>query len=276
VRLSPDGSRVAVYMTDVGLDLWIWDLARKTLTRLTSEPGLDSFPVWTRDGRRIIYSSSRGDGILNLFWQAADGTGLAERLAESPHTQRPTGITPDGTQVVFEQETSTMGTDLMLLTLTPTRRITPLLATRFNERRGVVSPDGRWLAYESDSSGRSEIYVRPFPVVGAGQSQVSTAGGMQPLWARTGRELFYVAPDGSVLTVPVAPRGDAWNAGTPRKVVANRYRTGPSSNGRNYDTAPDGQRFLMIKRAGDSAAASPTIVVVQHWDEELRARVPTK
>jgi serine/threonine-protein kinase len=169
-----------------------------------------------------------------------------------------------------------MGTDLMLLTLTPARRITPLLATRFNERRGVVSPDGRWLAYESDSSGRSEIYVRPFPIVGAGQSQVSTAGGMQPLWARTGRDLFYVAPDGSVLAVPLAPRGDAWNAGTPRKVVENRYRTSPSSNGRNYDTAPDGQRFLMIKRAGDPAAASPTIVVVQHWDEELRARVPTK
>jgi hypothetical protein len=113
--------------------------------------------------------------------------------------------------------------------------------------------------------------------VEAGQSQVSTAGGMQPLWSRNGRELFYVGPDGSVFAVPVATRSRMWNAGVPAKVVENRYRTGPGSSGRNYDVSLDGQRFLMIRPLGsESTAPPPQITVVEHWFEELKARVPTK
>ena len=132
--------------------------------------------MWTPDGRRIIFSSNRG-GQLNLWWQAADGTGAAERLTTSSNAQFPTGITPDGTAVVFNEATPTMGRDLLQLALDGTRRVTPLLQTKFDERNGIVSPDGRWLAYESNSSGSFEIYVRPFPNVGGGQWQVSTAGG---------------------------------------------------------------------------------------------------
>jgi serine/threonine-protein kinase len=154
-----------------------------------------------------------------------------------------------------------------------------LLETRFEERGGIVSPDGRWLAYESNSAGRFEIYVRPFPNVSDGQWLVSNAGGVQPLWARSGRELFYVAPNGSLLTVPVDSRGTTWSAGTATKLVEGHYFTGGNLfTTRQYDVSLDGQRFLMIKEGGvsDPTAAPPQVIVVQHWTEELKRLVPTK
>ena len=280
-RLSPDGNRVALSSIDQENDLWIWDLGRTRLTRLTLDPGIDQFPVWTPDGRRIVFSSARAGESLNLWWQAADGTGIAERLTTSNNQQLVTGITPDGAAVVFTEATPTMGFDLMRLAIDGTRRVTPLLQTKFDERNGIVSPDGRWLAYESNSSGpsgRFEIYVRPFPNVGGGQWQVSTAGGTRPLWARSGKELFYVGADGSLLRVPVEVRGATWDAGTPMKLLERRYYPGDgTSGGRAYDVSPDGQHFLMIKALGtDASAASPALIVVQHWDEELKRLAPTK
>jgi Tol biopolymer transport system component len=217
---------------------------------------------------------------LNVYVQAADGTGSATRLTEGAN-QNPTGATADGTRVVFQELTPTRQRDLRLLTLTPTPRVEPLLETPFEERGGIVSPDGHWLAYESNSSGRFEIYVRPFPNVSAGQWQLSNAGGVQPLWAHSGRELFYLAPDGALLAVPVAPRGATWSAGSATKLIDGRYYTGGAGNNvpsRQYDISPDGQRFLMIKEGGgvDQTAASPQIIVVQHFDQELKRRVPTK
>jgi eukaryotic-like serine/threonine-protein kinase len=274
-RLSPDGTRLALSSFDQENDIWIWDLGRATLTRLTLDPGQDQFPQWTPDGRRIIFSSNH-DGQPNLWWQAADGTGNAERLTTSSHAQFLNGITPDGTAVVYNESTPTMGRDLLQLALDGTRRVTPLLQTKFDERNGIVSSDGRWLAYESNSSGRFEVYVRPFPNVGGGQWPVSTAGGRQPLWARSGKELFYVGADGAVLSVPVQTSGATWSAGTPRKLLEGRYYTGTGS-GRAYDVSPDGQRFLMIKVPETNAsAAAPALIVVQHWDEELKRLVPTK
>ena len=193
-----------------------------TLTRLTLDPGLDRFPVWTPDGQRIIFASNRG-GALNLWWQAADGSGNAERLTTSSNPQFPTGITPDGTAVVFNEPTPTMGSDLLQFALDGTRQVTPLLQTKFDECNGIVSPDGRWLAYDSNSSGSFEVYVRPFPNVGGGQSPVSTAGGTRPLWARNGKELFYVGADGALMRVPVEASGATWNAGTPTKLFEGRY-----------------------------------------------------
>jgi Tol biopolymer transport system component len=278
-RLSPDGTRVAVSSADQEQDLWSWDLRRATLTRLTFEPGQDLNPVWTPDGRRIIFASDRAGGVLNVWWQAADGTGAAERLTTGSNSQLPSGIAPDGTQVVLYGVIPTMGRDLLRLALDGSRRVTPLLQTKFEERNGLVSPDGRWLAYESDSSGRLEIYVRPFPNAGGGQWQVSTGGGTAPLWARSGKELFYLAPDGALLRVPVEASGATWNAGTPTKLLEGRYYTpgGAATVGRTYDVSPDGQRFLMIKAPGaDATAAPPSVIVVQHWDQELKRLVPTK
>ena len=158
MRLSPDGTRIALYEGLQDNSLWMWDLRRPALTRITSAPGTDQSPVWTPDGRRLVFASTREGGVYNLWWQPTDGTAPAERLTTSPIPQFPTGITPDGTQVLFHQTTAT-GRDLMRLTLDATRRISPVLQTPFDERNGIVSPDGHWLAYESDSSGAFEVYV---------------------------------------------------------------------------------------------------------------------
>jgi serine/threonine-protein kinase len=270
-RLSPDGMRLALSSNDQENDLWIWDLGRATLTRLTLDPGQDQFPLWTPDGRRIIFSSNRGVGQPNLWWQAADGTGAAERLTTSSNAQFLNGISPDGTAVVFNETTPGMGRDLMQVAIDGTHRETPLLQTKFDERNGIVSPDGRWLAYESNSSGSFEIYVRPFPNVGGGQWQISTAGGRQPLWARSGKELFYLGSDGALLRVAVEASGATWNAGASMKLLDGRYYTGIGS-GRAYDVSPDGQRFLMVKEQASAAQ----INVVVNWFEELKRLVPTK
>jgi Tol biopolymer transport system component len=147
-RTSPDGTRIALASLDEEHDLWIWDLRRAMLTRQTLDPGQDWFPVWTPDGRRIVFSSNRGGQQFNIWWQAADGTGAAERLTTNDHVQQfVNGITPDGKAVVFaEVGLSTMGFDLMQLMLDGTHRVTPLLQTKFDERNGIVSPDGQWLA----------------------------------------------------------------------------------------------------------------------------------
>jgi eukaryotic-like serine/threonine-protein kinase len=204
-----------------------------------------------------------------LFWQAADGTGKAEPLnSDLGPAMLPSGMTPDGTLVLFFR-----GRDVMAMSLDD-RHVEPMIQTEFNERWPAVSPNGRWLAHESDRSLRFEIYVTPFPdVKGGGPWPISTAGGIRPLWAPDGRELFFVAPDGAMMAVRVDPRGSAWSAGSPMKLFAGPYETGPLS-GRNYDLSADGKRFLMVKQPAGSQATTPQIVMVQHWVEELKRLVP--
>jgi serine/threonine-protein kinase len=274
-RLSPDGTRVAVNAGGQENDIWLWDLGRTTLTRVTFDPGLDSYPVWTPDGRRMIFSSERA-GVRNMFRQAADGAGAVERLTESPNLQSATAVSPDGRRLIFTEAAPKTGDDVMAIELDGTHLVTPLVQSPFSERNGIVSPDGRWLAYEANDSGRNEIYVRPFPDVNSGHWQVSTAGGMRPLWARSGQELFYVSPTGALMRVGVE-RASSWAATTPTLLVKEGYVTNPGNPGRTYDIAPDGRRFLMIKEGGgaDQTAAPPQIIVVQHWQDELKRLVPT-
>jgi hypothetical protein len=197
--VSPDGTRVAVFANDQEGDVWLWDLSRTTLTRFTVVPGRDVVQVWTPDSRRVIFSSERAGG-RNLFWQAADGSGAVEQLLESPNTQYPMAVSPDGRQLIFSDETPQTDIDLMTIELDGTRRVTPLLRSRFTERNGVISPDGHWLAYEANDSGRFEIYVRPYPDVNSSLSVVSTNGGTKPIWAQSGQELIYVSPTGALMT----------------------------------------------------------------------------
>jgi Tol biopolymer transport system component len=273
--LSPDGTRVAVFANDQERDLWLWDLGRTTLSRLTSAPGVDVVHVWTPDSRRLIFTSER-EGVRNLFWQAADGAGAVERLTESPDTQYPTGVSPDGQRLIFTEDFPATANDVMAIELDATRRVTPLVQSPFNERNGTVSPDGRWLAYEANDSGRFEVYVRPFPDVNSGRWPVSTTGGTRPIWSQSGQELFYISPTGAVMGVGVA-RGPSWTATSPTLLVKEGYFTIPAWWGRSYDVSPDAQRFLMIKEGGaDGTAAPASIIVVQHWIEELKRLVPTK
>jgi serine/threonine-protein kinase len=166
----------------------------------------------------------------------------------------------------------------MQVELDGTHRVTPLVQSPAIERNGVVSPDGRWLAYEANGSGRFEISVRPYPDVSRGHWQVSTNGGTRPLWAGSGQELVYVSPTGALMRIGVE-RGPSWAATPPTQVVKEGYVTMPGNLfGRSYEIATDGQRFLMIKAGGDSnqPAALASLIVVQHWDEELKRLVPAK
>jgi serine/threonine-protein kinase len=274
-RLSPDGTRLAIYIPDQEIDIWLWDLARATLTRATFDPGVEVFPVWSPDGRQLLFSSSRADAV-NLFAQAADNSGAVTRLTKSPNIQHATSVSPDGTRLVFTETALTTGQDVMQLQLDGTHAVTPLVQTPFNERNGEVSPDGRWLAYEANDSGPFNIYVRPFPDVSSGYWQVSTDGGTRPLWARNSQELFYLSVTGALMRVGVA-HGPTWAATAPTKLFEGRNGAAASQTGRTYDIAPDGQRFLMIKAGGADQTAVPTsLVVVQNWTEELKRLVPTK
>ena len=287
-RVSPDGAHVAANaVVDQNSDNWVWNLARATLTRVTSDPAVDQAFVWSSDSQRLLFSSNRA-GVFNLFSQAVDGTGAVERLTDSPNAQIPTAVVPDGTRLVFSETTPTTGFDVMALQLDGTRQVVPLVQTPFDERNGIVSPDSRWLAYEANDTGVFEIYVRPFPDVARGRWQVSTSGGAYPLWAPTGQELFYFTPEGTMMRVAVAggasraatapANSAAWPAGLPTKLIEGRYVVTTGGNfPRNYDISADGQRFLMLKpRANDPTAVVPQIVVVEHFDEELRRLVPER
>jgi eukaryotic-like serine/threonine-protein kinase len=265
-RVSPDGTRVAVEINDEEHDIWVLDVVGQTpLRKLTSGSTMEFAAMWTKDSHRVIFGRPGG----GLFWQAADGTGKAEPLnSDLGPAMLPSGMTPDGTLVLFFR-----GRDVMAMSLDD-RHVEPMIQTEFNERWPAVSPNGRWLAHESDRSLRFEIYVTPFPdVKGGGPWPISTAGGIRPLWAPDGRELFFVAPDGAMMAVRVDPRGSAWSAGSPMKLFAGPYETGPLS-GRNYDLSADGKRFLMVKQPAGSQATTPQIVMVQHWVEELKRLVP--
>ena len=271
-RISPDGRRFAVTIVDQETNIWMWD---RSLTRITVGPVSDNYHTWMPDGLRILFSSERA-GARNLFLQLADATEKAARLTDSPNLQSVNSVSPDGTRAVFHERKRSL--DLMVLRLDENRRMVPLLQAPFNEWNGEISPNGRWLAYEADEFGRSDIYVRPFPDVNSGRWDVSVGGGTRPLWARNGKEIFYLASDGALMAVPI-DQGETWRAGTPAKVLEARYLgTNSGALGRTYDVSPDGKRFLMIKAGGasDRPAASPPIIVVQNWFEELKRLVPIK
>ena len=273
-RISPDGTRIAVLVRDQVNDIWVWDLARQTLTRLTSDSAVDFAPVWVPDSRRLILASSRA-GASNLYWQAADGTGEVERLTESPNGQFPETITPDGRYVLFREDTTTeTGSDISAVSLQTPRTVSPIVRTMFNDRNAQVSPDGRWLAYDSNESGREEIYVQAVPEVGTGRWLISTGGGRVPLWSRDSRQLFYLAPDGVLMAVRVEA-GPAWRTNTPTSALSGEYFFGAPGLQRTFDISPDGRRFLMIKESyPDGKAGQNRLVLVQNWTEELKRLVP--
>ena len=183
-------------------------------------------------------------------------------------------MSPDGTRLVFKEQFPKTGWDLMVLTLDNERNAQPLAQTAFAELDGEVSPDGRWLAYQSNESGRDEVYVRPFPDVGAGRWQVSNGGGADPLWAHSGLELFYRGPTGAVMAALVE-RSVSFAVSTPARLFDGPYYAGGGAIlGRTYDVSPDDRRFLMIKVGGSDQATSANLVVVQHWTEALKRLVP--
>ena len=175
-------------------------------------------PVWTPDSHRIVFGSQSGSS-LNLWWQAADFTDTAERLTTSVNSQSSTSVSSDGTQVVFSELTPTMGQDLMKLSLDGTRRVTPVLQTPFDELSGAISPDGRWLAYETNSSGRFEIWVGHFQTRFLPNIRSRRSSGTRPVWAHSGKELFFFGGDGALMRVAVDATATMWNNKDPMKAT---------------------------------------------------------
>jgi Tol biopolymer transport system component len=270
-RLAPDGQRLTFYVYEgAGGRAWITDLRSGTSTPIT-ETGSIYYPHWSPDGARVAYSANG-----NLFWRQADGSGEPVRLTTSSNTQAPSAWSPDGRELVFVDQTSA-GQDIWVLPLGEGGDAPrPWLSTRFNEAHPDWSPDGRWIAYDSDESGRSEVYVQPYPGPGA-RYAVSRDGGSAPVWARDGRELFYLArtPDQQVtlMTVPVTTT-PGFSTGTPTKLFQGRFITSGSS--RSYDVDADSQRFIMVQPQEQAALPVAQIVVVQNWIEELQRLAPTE
>jgi eukaryotic-like serine/threonine-protein kinase len=270
-RLSADGKRAALEIQD---DLWIWDVGTQTVRQLTFGPVPNRFPMWLPDNRIVFGSDRTSNGAANLFVQAADGSGSAQRLTESPNQQFPMSVSPDGRWLVYRESAPTL--DLMILPLDQPTQTRPLLNTPASEQGGEISPDGKWLAYESNESGRLEIYVRPFPSIDQGRWRVSADGGIQPVWSKTGQELFFVGLNRTFMAVSVG-HDRVWNAGNPVKLFDDPYYHGAAIGvGRTYDVAPDGRRFLMVKQAAGSESSETAFIVIQNWFEELQKLVPRK
>ena len=284
-RISPDGTRVALTLDNGSKsDIWIWDLLRETGTRLTFDEGSE-YPLWTLDGKRIAFSSSRRGMVLgDVYWKAADGTGEEERLGTVPsRSLYPWSWSRDGkTLVLMDQTVRSEAAGFLAvshigsLSIEGDRKWKPLLQLQFYEGHPQISPNGQWMAYTSRESvgSQPEVYVRPFPDLGEGKWQISTGGGQNPLWSHDGRELFYRAGD-SVFAVDVQTAEPTFKYGKPKLLFQGAY----IAIGHGWDLSKDGKRFLMLKRAETtpSAAEGPRrINVVLNWLEELKQRVPTK
>ena len=300
-RISPDGTRLAMGIRDSGnTEIWIWEFARETLRRLTFAPGMDAMPVWTPDGRTIMFVSDRA-GALNLYSQAADGAGTVARLTTSANPQWSTSVTSDGRRlfgfdlgpgrapgvIVVHLENAASQSPLDTVQAAPSgshastgpspssgpSRPTPVVESLFRGAFPEVSPDGRYVAYQSNESGRDEVYVRSLPLVNHALWQISTGGATRPVWARSGRELFYLDESSALIAVPVRASGATLIVGMPTTLFDTRYVE--ANPARHYDVSPDGQRFVMLKDRTAAPNATPaSIVVVQHWLEELEQRVP--
>jgi serine/threonine-protein kinase len=263
-RFSPDGKRVAFTVTSTqAMDVWVYDRGRSTLTKVTSE-GNNQRPEWSPDGKRLLFVSDRS-GATAFWWQPADGSGKAELLYKPAEGDPFEGlISPDGKWLVYR--TGPAGKPqraIFAVQLDGDRKTSELVATKAFNQMPRVSPDGHWLAYMSNETGPYEIYVRPFPGAG-GRVQVSSGLGTEPLWAKSGRTLYY-RRGRDIVGVSVAP-GASFGIGERKVVLSGDYLSNPSHQ--NWDVSPDGSEFLMIRQAGEEVHT----MVVSNWVKELAAK----
>ena len=270
-RVSPDGHRVVVSRAvQSNLDLWVLDAARTS--RVTFDAAGDMFPVWSPDGTRIVFGSTR-TGPFDLYQRLTSGAGAEELLVASSQAKVPSSWSADGRFLLFLSNDPQTNGDLWVMPMVGDRKPAVFLKTPFREAYGVFSPDGRWVAYHSNESGRPEVYVRPFiPPGTAGtagvQWQVSTSGGVYPVWRPDGRELYYLNPAGAMMAAPITVTGTTLEPGASRVLFPTRIVSGgvDAQLGWQYDVAPDG-RFL-INTELDSAAAP--ITLLQNWHPEAK------
>jgi serine/threonine protein kinase len=274
---SPDGTRLAVDISDGSQsDIWTYEWGRDRLSRLTFDTADDVRPVWTPDGRRLTFGSRRGNkSTLNLYWQRADGTGDAQLLLDTPNAKYPGSWHPSGKFLAYYELRSQTNADLMILPMEgdETAGWTPgtptvFLSTRAGESSPMFSPDGRWLAYMSNESGRVEIYVRPFPGPG-GQWQISNTRADDPTWSRTKRELFYLSADLRIMRAPYSVEGDSFHADKPEVWSDARITGRPRPPSRDLDLHPDGQRFAIAPGEMATADKQNKVVLIFNFFDEL-------
>jgi serine/threonine protein kinase len=283
--ISPDGTRVALSVNvDSNMDIYVWDLVRNTLARLTFDKALDVTPIWTPDGKRILYFSFRGGKAGAVYRKAADGTGKEELIGSAPdRVLIPSSLSRDGKDlVVTEVDLSLTKRSIGILSMEGDHALKSILQEGNFFTEPSMSPDGHWIAYASGESSNAptQIYVRPFPEVDKGMWQVSTHGGSSPLWSRDGKELFYFGSENSVMAVAVETK-PSFSLGTPKRLFQSIYQRSDYSLGSDWDLSSDGKRFLMIKIPGTtgkvaSEAVPRSINVVLNWLEELKERVQAK
>jgi len=258
--LSPDGSKIAIRRVDPGsgnLDIWIIDPARGTTTRFSFDPGDDGNPMWSPDGSRIAWSAYRKGDEIHV--KATNGAGTEDVLPVTGANDAVLDWSHDGRTLLYQSFGANL-TDLFALDVAGDHKSTPILTSRFNESRARFSPNDRWIAYQSDESGRSEVYVTTFPVTASsGKWQISTNGGQEPCWSRDGKELFYLAPDGQFMSVPVTV-GDSFTPGTPAPLF--RVQTESSQRRNVYCPSPDGKKFLFLVPFGQN---STPMTVLVNW-----------
>src|SRR5215472_4085060 len=272
-QLSPDGKLLAVQILSGGAqDVWIYEFARNTLTRLSFSEG--AIPVWTSDGRRVIYR--RRVPSFSLLSKLVDGSGSEDKVLGSEFDDAsvaPFSVSPDGKSLLFGRYSPTGATEVDVLSLDGSGKIQPFLQSKFNQGSARFSPDGRWVVYASNETGRDEVYVQPFPATG-GKWMVSTDGGAYPVWAHSGREIFFRSED-RMMSVSVETQ-PSFKVGTPQMLFRGGGYLGVGGSHlatANYDVAADGQHFLMVKEK-DAPASSKEVSIVLNWTDELKRIAP--
>ena len=277
MELSPDDTRVAEGRVDAQANwgVWILDLARGSSSRFTFEGNGAGNAIWSPDGSFIAYASGGGNST-DIFRRASNGATKAEVIFHSDNLKHPLDWSPDGRWLLYEERGKDTGADLWALPdasgpATEERKPIPYLVTPFSETQGKFSPDGKWVAYSSNESGAVEIYVRPFPASTGGKWLVSNGGGRQARWSRDGKELFYVAPNGDMMSVELKATATTFEASTPKVLfhppILGGQGGGPTAAWR-YDVSRDGQRFL-INAATEEKNSTP-LTVTTHWTELLK------
>jgi len=268
-RLSPDGKRVMLNIAGDSPNVFMYDIAANRLQQFTTEAN-NAMPIWTRDGKRIVFRSTKA-GSWNAFLKNADGSGNTEQLTNSQYLTEPSSFSPDGNFLAFTEQHPVSRRDIWILPMNGARKPRVLIQTPADESAPRFSPDGHFIAYVSDASGRPEIYVQPYPL-SAEKWQISTAGGREPVWASNGSELFY--RDGDKLMVVDIKTQPSFVAAKPRLLFQGDYE-GALASRANFDISPDGGRFLMLQAAGRREAQAE-IKVVPNWFEQVRSRSRTR
>jgi len=272
-ELSPDGQRVAAAVNSGSSeDVWVYDLARKVLNRLTFGPN-NSAPIWSADGRRVIYRKDTTDGKVAIAWKPADGAGEEEVLLVGDRAVFPTSASPDGKWLALSLQEKGSAFDVYMLSLTGDHRLQPFITGPSDESGASFSPDGRWVAYRSNESGRYEIYVKPFPDA-KGRWQISTESGGEVRWSPTGKELIY-RRENQYFAVPVQTAG-TFQAGAPRPFLRETFPRITSLSGSVFSLSRDGKRILLTV-SPKSESTGVRLEVTTNWAEEmLRASAAQK